>query len=563
MKMIILWLLVRITMIEKIEQLRNNPHIKDNINKYNYEREIVGDEIFQNLNMRIAHLISDKVMLLMLDLGIPIGIVEVVDEKGNIIYDEDTEPVGKIKHFYKPINSSKEYFDYFEKHFGVVELRVHPDFLPKEKVNHLSYCLEFANDSKFFDFETMNKLQSEIIDSAPLEYEKTMKIFNKYYTKDVCNIFINNYDVDVDDFFFLSGLDRNKLNIGRDDNIIQDKVKEIAELSFKAKNTKDNKEKEKLENDVKNILTDLKKQAINSFSSESDIKRFLDNIVNFNNYSFNNQCLIWLQKPDSKYVASFNTFSKMGYKINEGETGIKILFPVFLKFIKVNINDSQFDIKPIYLLSEDELKRLKDKKDDSVTFYKEKATHFKVGNVFDASQTTMPLEEINKSLNPMLEDPRADSVADVFIKAIYKDGFKVKYDDIPNGAKGYCDFDNNTIVVKKNLNNLMRLKVIVHEYAHSLAHKHLKDNHKEYTEHREQYESEAESIAYVVSKYLGLDTKDYSMMYLYSWSKDRDFKEIDNSFNTIVNYSKKIIDNYQKMADKELEYNINQESVSI
>ena len=53
------------------------------------------------------------------------------------------------------------------------------------------------------------------------------------------------------------------------------------------------------------------------------------------------------------------------------------------------------------------------------------------------------------------------------------------------------------------------------------------------------------------------------MMYLYSWSKNRDFKEIDNSFNTIVNYSKKIIDNYQKMADKELEYNINQESVSI
>ena len=129
------------------------------------------------------------------------------------------------------------------------------------------------------------------------------------------------------------------------------------------KNTKDDKEKEKLENDVKNILTDLKKQAINSFDSESDIKRFLDNIVNFNNYSFNNQCLIWLQKPDSKYVASFNTFSKMGYKINESETGIKILFLVFLKFIKVNINDSQFDIKPIYLLSENELKRLKNKKD--------------------------------------------------------------------------------------------------------------------------------------------------------------------------------------------------------
>ena len=124
MKMIILWLLVRTTMIEKIEQLRNNPHIKDNINKYNYEREIVGDEIFQNLNMRIAHLISDKVMLLMLDLGIPIGIVEVVDEKGNIIYDEGTEPVGEIKYLYKPINNSEYILIFYLKKKLIIFLTV-------------------------------------------------------------------------------------------------------------------------------------------------------------------------------------------------------------------------------------------------------------------------------------------------------------------------------------------------------------------------------------------------------------------------------------------------------
>ena len=101
----------------------------------------------------------------------------------------------------------------------------------------------------------------------------------------------------------------------------------------------------------------------------------------------------------------------------------------------------------------------------------------------------------------------------------------------------------------------MRLKVIIHEYAHALAHNHLKENNKEYKEHREQYESEAESIAYVVSKYLGLETKDYSIMYLYSWSKNKDFSEIDDSFNTIVNYSKKIINNYNKMVDKEMDLN--------
>lgn len=276
-------------------------------------------------------------------------------------------------------------------------------------------------------------------------------------------------------------------------------------------------------------------------------------MVNFNNYSLNNQYLIWLQKPDSKYVTSFNAFSKMGYYINKGEKGIKILFPVFLKFIKVDTNDSQFKIKPIYLLTEEELKKLKDKEDNSVTFYKEKATYFKVGNVFDVSQTTMPFEEIDSSLNPILEDSRADGITDIFIRAIYKDGIKVKYEDIDSGAKGYCDFDNKTIVVKKNLSDLMRLKVIIHEYAHSLAHTHLKDNNKEYQEHREQYESEAEAIAYVVSKYLGLDTKNYSMTYLYSWSKNKDFKELDDSFETINRFSKKIIKNYEEIYDKELD----------
>ena len=48
----------------------------------------------------------------------------------------------------------------------------------------------------------------------------------------------------------------------------------------------------------------------------------------------------------------------------------------------------------------------------------------------------------------------------------------------------------------------MRLKVVIHEYAHSLAHKHLLNNHQDYQEHRNKYETEAESIAYVVSKYL-------------------------------------------------------------
>ena len=540
---------------EKLEQLTNNPHLKDNINRYNYGCKLANEEVFYNSKNDV--IIKDETMLLMLQLGIPIGTVECFDEVGNFIDGETVEPVGEVVYKFKPLNTVNEYLDYKYNHNNYTDLMVHPDFLSKEKAGHLAYCLSFSNDLNIFDIETMNELQSETISSVPLEYNRAMEIFNKYYTKDICSIFINKYNVDINRFFALSGLDINKMNFRMDNKTLTDKIKSISDLSFKAKNEKDSNKKENLEKDIKNILTDLKKQAISRFSSESDLKKFLDNMVNFNNYSLNNQYLIWLQKPDSKYVTSFNAFSKMGYYINKGEKGIKILFPVFLKFIKVDTNDSQFKIKPIYLLTEEELKKLKDKEDNSVTFYKEKATYFKVGNVFDVSQTTMPFEEIDSSLNPILEDSRADGITDIFIKAIYKDGIKVKYEDIDSGAKGYCDFDNKTIVVKKNLSDLMRLKVIIHEYAHSLAHTHLKDNNKEYQEQREQYESEAEAIAYVVSKYLGLDTKNYSITYLYSWSKNKDFKELDDSFETINRFSKKIIKNYEEIYDKELDLSDN------
>ena len=171
-----------------------------------------------------------------------------------------------------------------------------------------------------------------------------------------------------------------------------------------------------------------------------------------------------------------------------------------------------------------------------------------MGNVFDAKDTNMPMEIINQGLNPVLNDNKADEIMDMFIKTIYNDGFKVKYKEIESTAKGYCDFENKEIVVRKGLGSLMQLKVLIHEYAHSLAHKHLVGEHNK--EHRNKYETEAEAMAYVVAKYLGMDTSSY----LYSWSKNKDFEEIDDSFHTIVNYSKVIIDNFKKIYNHEIGY---------
>lgn len=303
---------------------------------------------------------------------------------------------------------------------------------------------------------------------------------------------------------------------------------------------------------MKNILFGLKKDAIDKFKDESDIKKFLDNIINFNNYSFNNQMLIWVQRPEAEYVSSFKTIKDMGYHLNSESKGIKIFIPNFMTLVKIKVDDKNFISKPLYMLNEEERKKYKDKNDEDIVFFKQKLTGFSLGNVFDIKDTNMPMDIINNELDPIINDNRAGEVMDCFIKTIYNDGFKVKFEEFHNTtAKGYCDHTNHEIVVRKGLSNLMQMKVLIHEYAHALAHKHLENNQQDYKTYRNKYETEAESIAYVVSKYLGMQTTDYSLSYLYSWSKEKDFKEIDDSLGTIVNYSKKIINNFEKFYDRE------------
>lgn len=337
--------------------------------------------------------------------------------------------------------------------------------------------------------------------------------------------------------------------------MIEDKVKEITNISFKMNISKNEETKNKLNEDIKLLLTDLKKRAFEKFQSESDVKKFLDNISRFNNYSYNNQCLIWLQNPDATYIAPLRTFSKMGYHVNKGEKGLQILIPSFYKLVTIKKNDGTSVITYLSNLSDEQMKKYKDPNNEEITFLSEKLGSFRVGYVFDASQTNMPLDKIDEELYPRTDSDDSKRLTDTFIKAIYSDGYKVKMEEkIELGAKGYCDHKNKEIVLLKGLGSDIKLKVLIHEYAHALAHEHLLNNNREYQEHRNQYETEAESIAHVVSKYLGIDTNDSSASYLYAWSKEKDFKEIDDSFNLIVSASKKIINNFSKMFEKTKEY---------
>ena len=190
--------------INLINEKLNNPKIKEyltGINKFHYLD--FNTEVLGGLNA----IFSQETYVLMMRLGIPIGVLEYVDSRGQIIpEDKVMDFKGKIKHIYNPINCMDDLRECYKKYR-------YPDFLvnfrciTKDKARHIAYCLEQCNNDMIFDLETMDAMQREIISSLPLKYEQAMKIFNKYFDKDIQTKYINDYRVSRERFYELSGLD--------------------------------------------------------------------------------------------------------------------------------------------------------------------------------------------------------------------------------------------------------------------------------------------------------------------------------------------------------------------
>lgn len=177
----------------------NNPRTEEFVRKNNNQKELELDEL-----LGCGTFINRDEYLIMLQLGVPIGVVQCVDKDDNLLTGEFDENLLE-KNIYKPINSLKEYVNYLEinPHPHVM---VNPSYMSKKEVRNLAYCLQQCNNNHIFDFDTKNEMQNEIIENIPLQYDTAMKIFNKYYDEDIQKKFIYEYGYERDRFYYLSGL---------------------------------------------------------------------------------------------------------------------------------------------------------------------------------------------------------------------------------------------------------------------------------------------------------------------------------------------------------------------
>ena len=217
-----------------------------------------------------------------------------------------------------------------------------------------------------------------------------------------------------------------------------------------------------------------------------------------------------------------------------GEKGIKIYQPVS---IKVKVEKEKVDPLTHQKIAGPDGKPLTET-------VEEKRTGFKLGYVFDVSQTEQIKGKEIIDLE-MVHELKSDVMGYQELKdaAIASAPVGVRFEDITGGAKGYYSLADDAIVIQKDMPEAQTLKTIFHETAHSILHSTAQmdarkaEGKEEFS--REDREVQAESVAYIVADRYGLDTSEYSFPYVASWAGDTkkilaNLSEIKATANTII-----------------------------
>lgn len=217
-------------------------------------------------------------------------------------------------------------------------------------------------------------------------------------------------------------------------------------------------------------------------------------------YSFNNQILAWVQRPEAQYLAGFKKWQDEGRQVRKGSKGISILG--FRSYEKDVILPNG---KP----------------------GKETVAYFPPVTVFDYSDTD-PIEGAAHVFDPeAVEHPsqRLEGSDDAGVYArveawLVSEGWTVTREAIAGEANGFTRTNGSkSIVVREDVSDAQAVKTLIHEAAHAVLHADEKgEGSVDYVAHRGVCEVEAESVAYVVAGLLGLDTSAYSVGYVATWA---------------------------------------------
>ncbi|MCH3960977.1 MAG: ImmA/IrrE family metallo-endopeptidase [Solobacterium sp.] len=255
---------------------------------------------------------------------------------------------------------------------------------------------------------------------------------------------------------------------------------------------------------IEQITQQLEKGVHDVFASDS-YQNYLSSMARFHTYSVNNSLLIWMQRPDATLVAGYQAWkSQFNRSVRKGEKAIKIIAPIRRK--------KMYDIVIDNELVEDEGPKI---------------IGWRTVSVFDIRQTFG--DELPFYMHDLL--PGMVNDYDRFAQAIaLACPVPITYECISSGAHGFYRPLDNDIVISNSLSQVQTIKTMLHETAHALLHHQDADDS---SDSRYQREVQAESVAYAVCSYYGIDTHEYSFPYIAGWSSSKEMEELKASLQII------------------------------
>ena len=241
------------------------------------------------------------------------------------------------------------------------------------------------------------------------------------------------------------------------------------------------------------------KEGIKEFLDSDKYKDYLTKMSQLNNYSNRNLRLILAQNPEARQVASFKQWKEnFDRYVKKGEKALRIFKPM-TKIKKDENNQPILD---------------KNGKPETVAF-------FGLVPVFDVSQTEGKEMPKAAEVKEQLTDLDYANLYRALMAIAKENDVSVRFEEMENNKHGYYSVPENQIVLRSNeMNKAQIIKTFLHEMAHAELH-HV-DNPQKENLTRSTAELQAESVAYVVSSYYGIDTSEYSFNYLSGWSADKE-----------------------------------------
>ena len=238
-----------------------------------------------------------------------------------------------------------------------------------------------------------------------------------------------------------------------------------------------------------------------TINTDEDWLKFLCFQAQFYNYSFGNAMLIFSQNPNATYVKGYKAWNQLGRYVKKGSKGLAILAPC---------------IRKVEVFKEPENKNLYHD-EEAEKEIKKVVSGFRIAYVYDIADT-----DGDDSMLPVLVTGLAGNgeqekeIYERLLNVISKEHCVQKVSG--TASKGSFNLETKVISIREDLEYLQKIKTLLHEYAHLLDFQ----MHPEDDISRNRRELIAESVAFIVSLRLGLDTSRYSMSYIKSWLKDKE-----------------------------------------